>query len=535
MALGRIAIEVAKRIVTPYPKGKGPINAYSQARRSSQIEQLGGELMAKRKEEETEANPAAPGTETAGTTPAKDLPAGGGRGNGRGRKRGGRGRGGRGKGRQPSTPSQSPIDAFIANHTAQSRGYFSEISGDKDVQSFTMNSLPNIYMAMVWGGGVVHDDVVSSDGASPGVYRGSYTNEAQNANSRDVAPSERNVATWYHTNLENRIWAEILLRMRANVRGTFRHSITDVREYYVSVANILAKYYAITSWLSIVEKDWSPLSEVNQGVRALYPYPFGRDLAEGEMGDENAAHFRLNELKAQFSQLDRTLSSLFFPPMWKEIIKRVYTVKKLGPKADDPIGGYMPMDLPAVCSRANDPDGEHIRKLVQSPASFNTLQADVDLIIFNSNLMKFIADTATTFGDAWNLSVGDGWNCGEMDAQWLETWRNGAYVSWLPEAATFTGRIVPNARDDDESKRYMLSYEFETPPDAFNVVTMPFGLGNEFSDIRGRHLLNCHPLMLANEGTAAYGSTHPKAGIWFYGGDPDARAQRTKHLSLIHI
>ena len=525
MAVGRIAIEIAKRITTPYPKGSGPINAYSKARRSSQAEQLGGELMAKKRKDETEPNPAAPGTEAEDKTPAKDLPPGGGK-NGRGRRRGGRGRGGKGKGRASSAPSQSPIDAFIANHTAQSRGYFAEISGDKDVQSFTLNSLPNVYMALVWGGGVVHSGLVTTDDDDPSTYRGGYTNEAQNANSVDVSPSETEVATWYHPTLENRIWAEILLRMRANVRGTFRHSITDVREYFCSMANILAKYYAITSWLSIVEKDWRPLSEVNQGVRALYPYPFGRDLAEGAPGDENSFHFRLNELKAQFSQLDRTMSSLYFPPMWKEIIKRLYGVKKLGPKPDDPIGGYMPVDLPAVCQRANDPDGGHIRELIQSPVDFVTLQEDVDHIIFNTNLMKFIADLSTTFGDAWGLSMGDGWSCGEMDAQWLETWKNGAYASWLLESSNHTGRIVPNARNDDESKRYMLNYEFEAPPDAFNVITMPFGLGNELSDIRGRHLLNVHPLMLVNEGTAVYGTEHPKMGIWYYGGEPDAQAQR---------
>ena len=76
---------------------------------------------------------------------------------------------------------------------------------------------------------------------------------------------------------------------------------------------------------------------------------------------------------------------------------------------------------------------------------------------------------------------------------WMDLWYNNGFIHDDANLYNPNDSMVPNAASSDEGRRYTLPFDFLTTPSDMLLSDMAWGLGNEYSGIRGWHLANVRP------------------------------------------
>jgi hypothetical protein len=358
----------------------------------------------------------------------------------------------------------NPADqVFFPEMYTRQKSYYRDSLGDSTAQSLAVMARPNAYMALVNGG------YVESLGQGPGNNR------------RD---SE---ALWYHSEIDVPVASELFMRLDANVRRRILYNENDVLIYLTSLAGMIAKYTAIVSWYSHLSSNVGTLGDFHIAMpefmaAMIDPPSSDTDYIQASSKPKTSI---ISESNQWIEMVATAMETFAFPSMWQSEITELFSMHRLGPFDDSPVGGYMPSSNSG--SAAIDNIGAAgtiptIRELWSQIRNFQT----------HPFMTKISADMQSGLGMS-NISLSRVMSGETFTLPWMDLWHNSGWIHDDRNIINPNDSVIPNAASSDEGKRYTLPFDFLTTPTDMLLANMVWGLGNEYSGIRSWFLSNVKP------------------------------------------
>lgn len=317
---------------------------------------------------------------------------------------------------------------------------------------------------------------------------------------------------WYNDDVDLPVATQLFQKIRNNVRGRIPYDIDDVQCYLASVGNIIARYTHLLSHLDQLNEDHGHLGEVNQALEALNPQMFG--TAAGGTTNNDSYVTSLAESRAMLELVQRSVGHLSFSPVLQSEIQEIYKYHRSDDKPDAPLLGFVPVQACGWSSTGSN--------IITRPAIPALLWRHVQEFLERSDMIKISADLETTFGGGWALNLPMSVGKATFNADWLDIWGNSGWVFDDGNTTDPNDSMVPNASNAAESARYMIPYQFISPPSAMKVRNLAWGRGDTIGEIRGYHLANYWDVTFGTEDLDH--SNHGTFAYAYYANDPTGTA-----------
>ena len=390
----------------------------------------------------------------------------------------------------------NPADqVFFPEMYTRQQSYYNDTIGDSTAQAAVLMARPNAYMSLVNGGAV-------------------------RKLARDA--SDEPYGIWYHSEVDTVVAGELFQRLDLNVRRRILYRESDVLVYLVELASMVAKYVSVVSWYSHLSSNVGTLGDLHDAIPALTKQmvdPVNSRLTYLSVDGDDPPSSVISESTQWIEMVATTLETFAFPSEWLAEIVEVYQMHRLGPFEDSPVGGFMPNSgsgaahlLPAISG------GKNIIPTIRE------LWAQVQAFRATQYMQKISADLQSGPGMG-TLSLSREMNGEPFSLPWMDLWYNNGFIHDDANTLNTNDSLIPNASRSDEGKRYTLPFDFLVAPTDMFLTNAAWGLGDEYSGIRGYHLANLAPNVFPNYGEDSDdidASANALGVLGFTAGDPTA-------------